>query len=387
LFCIALFAPLISNNKPLVYINSNKIYFPALDDLFTLSPSITDNNYTNGFSIFPLIPYTPKQIDFNNTNYASPLKKQNVPSIYYRHWLGTDLLGRDVLSGLIYGSRIALLIGFISMWVSFVIGFLLGSLAGYLADDTIKINWIELLLLLLFILFCFYYVLIVLKFEWIFSWKNGLLDFIKLTMQVALKLLLLGFVLFTIVKTLRKWSLKLIKPSIYLPVDFVITRFIEVFESIPTLFLIIALMALVKPSIGYVITIIGLTAWMPLARYTRAEFLKLRKRAFIEAAHALGYGHLRIILVHIFPNTLGPLLISLTFGIAGAILAESTLSFLGLGLSADEVTWGSLLASARQAPNAWWLVVFPGLMIFVTVAALNSLGHRLIKTINKQYNV
>jgi peptide/nickel transport system permease protein len=163
-----------------------------------------------------------------------------------------------------------------------------------------------------------------------------------------------------------------------------INRSIEIFESLPTMFLIIALMAVVKPSLYYIVLIIGLTSWPPIARYTRNELLRIRKLEYIEAAHALGFGNARIIFKHALPNAINPILIALAFGVAGAIIAESTLSFLGIGISTDQVTWGSLLASARQSPEAWWLIVFPGLMIFMVVLSLNKLGDGLVRQMDNR---
>ena len=147
--------------------------------------------------------------------------------------------------------------------------------------------------------------------------------------------------------------------------------------SIPTLFLIISVVALAKPSIFIVMIIIGLTGWTGIARFIRAELLKVRNLEFIEAANALGYSESRIVFKHAIPNALSPVLIAIAFGIASAILTEATLSFLGIGVPAESLTWGSLLSASRQNTGAWWLAVFPGLAIFVTVTVYNLVGEGL----------
>jgi len=382
---IATLAPVISNNKPLFIYSSKTIDFPAFYDFFKLSPKANTNNiYTGDIIVYPILKYVPKQVDLANANYVSPFSSQNVSSTAYRHWLGTDLLGHDVLAGIIYGSRTALLVGIFSMLVSFLIGTLLGSVSGYWADDKIKINKLEIFLLLIIPLFIYYYGFISLKYRWIYAWQQGAKSFFMLMLEFITYLLLILATFWTIFKIERKLLSNRLKRNYYLPLDFIITRFLEVFELIPVMFLIISLIAIVKPSVTYVIVIIGLISWPPITRYTRAEFLRIRKLEFVEAAQALGYSNFRIIVFHIFPNAINSILIALTFGVANAILAESALSFLGVGLSVDEVTWGSLLAGARQSPEAWWLVVFPGGMLFFMVWALNNLGEHFMKKLNKR---
>ncbi|MFQ5515284.1 MAG: ABC transporter permease [Myxococcota bacterium] len=160
-------------------------------------------------------------------------------------------------------------------------------------------------------------------------------------------------------------------------VDVGISRFIEMMLGIPTFFLLITVAAIFPPSIYLIMVILGLTGWMPIARYVRSEFLRVRAQDFVEAARALGSSDLRVMARHILPNALAPVLVSMSFGVASAILAESGLSFLGIGVPAHLVTWGSILSAARANTFAWWLAVFPGAAIFVTVTAYNLLGDGL----------
>jgi peptide/nickel transport system permease protein len=165
--------------------------------------------------------------------------------------------------------------------------------------------------------------------------------------------------------------------QVAVPFDLVIMRVIEVLNSIPTLFLILLIISIVrKPNLYVIMGIIGLTGWTGIARFIRAELLKVRNLEYIEAANSLGYSNSHILFKHAIPNALSPVLISIAFGIAGAILTESTLSFLGLG-PADTVTWGQLLSYARQIPQAWWLAIFPGFAIFITVTTFNLIGDGL----------
>jgi peptide/nickel transport system permease protein len=161
-------------------------------------------------------------------------------------------------------------------------------------------------------------------------------------------------------------------------VDMLASRLIEVVMCVPTLVLILALVAFVdKPSIWKTMAIIGLTGWTGIARLTRAEFLRLRSSEFVMAARAAGAGPVRIMLKHILPNALAPVLVPITFGIASAILIESSLSFLGFGPPPPSVSWGSLLNDARSNLQMWWLVVFPGMAIFLTVLSYNLVGEGL----------
>jgi peptide/nickel transport system permease protein len=160
--------------------------------------------------------------------------------------------------------------------------------------------------------------------------------------------------------------------------DLAINRLFEIMLAIPTFFLIITVSAFVAdPSIFYIMAVIGLTGWVGIARFTRNEFVKVRAIEYVTAAEALGAHPLRIMFVHMLPNAMSPIIVSVVFGIAGAILVESGLSFLGIGVPADVVTWGSILNEARGHTFAWWLAVFPGCAIFATVLAYNLLGEAL----------
>lgn len=160
--------------------------------------------------------------------------------------------------------------------------------------------------------------------------------------------------------------------------DLAVNRLFEIMLAIPTFFLIITVSAFVaEPSIFYIMAVIGLTGWVGIARFTRNEFMTARTIEYVTAAEALGAHPLRIMFRHMLPNAMSPIIVAVVFGIAGAILVESGLSFLGIGVPADVVTWGSILNEARGHTFAWWLAVFPGCAIFATVLAYNLLGEAL----------
>jgi peptide/nickel transport system permease protein len=158
-------------------------------------------------------------------------------------------------------------------------------------------------------------------------------------------------------------------------VDSLIMRFVDIMLCFPAFFLILAVIAFLKPSIWNIMIIIGLTSWMGVARLVRAEFLSLRERDFVLAAQSIGAKDARIIFRHILPNAISPVLVSATLGVAGAILTESALSFLGIGVQPPTPSWGNMLIAGKQTlGTAWWLSVFPGLAILITVLGYNLLG-------------
>lgn len=161
-------------------------------------------------------------------------------------------------------------------------------------------------------------------------------------------------------------------------VDQVIMRLVDIVLCIPTLFLILMLIVFLGPNLVNIMVIIGLTGWTELSRLVRAEFLSLRHRDYVAAATALGAPHGRIILRHMLPNALAPVFVSATFGIAGAILLESGLSFLGLGVQPPVPSWGNILTAGKDyITQAWWLTLAPGVAIFLTVLGYNLLGDGL----------
>jgi len=230
-----------------------------------------------------IAPYDPGAIDLKNV-LAPPSGE---------HWFGTDQLGRDVLSRMIWGARISLKVGFVATGLAILIGMILGAVAGYYG------GWI----------------------------------------------------------------------------DAVIMRFVDIMLCFPTFFLILAVIAFLEPSIWNIMIVIGLTGWMGVTRLVRADFISLRERDFVRAARAIGANDARIIFMHILPNALASILVAATLGIAGAILTESALSFLGIGVQPPTPSWGNILTAGKDNIDiAWWLSLYPGLAILITVVGYNLLG-------------
>jgi peptide/nickel transport system permease protein len=157
--------------------------------------------------------------------------------------------------------------------------------------------------------------------------------------------------------------------------DAVLMRFVDIMLCFPTFFLILSVVAFLEPSIYNIMLVIGATGWMGVSRLVRAETLSLKERDFVAAARAQGAGDARIIFRHILPNTLAPVLVAATLGVAGAILTESALSFLGIGVQPPTPSWGNILTAGKDNIEfAWWLSVYPGLAILFTVLGYNLLG-------------
>ncbi len=379
LLFVAVFADFLANEKPLYCRIEGKTYFPVLQQYAVQlgwakwkSPFVNADWQALPYEavLFAPIPYSYYTIDRKNMRYVSPLGKQNVNSLRRRHWLGTDLIGRDVLAGLIAGTRVAMLVGIVAMAIATAIGIFFGAIAGYFGDTELKVSRIRLMLNLIALPLSIFYGFIVRSYQ--FSEGVFFLELLK-----SLAIMSGVFIGFNLIAAFLKRTPAL-GAKIVVPADILIMRLIEIMDSIPSLLLILSVVAVLqKPSIFYVMAIIGLISWMGIARFVRAELLRIRSLSYIEAARAMGFSHWRIIVRHALPNALTPVLITVAFGIASAILLEAFLSFLGIGVSPDQVTWGSMLNAARSRFSAWWLAIFPGVAIFITVTLFNLLGEGL----------
>lgn len=381
---VALFADFLANEKPIYCTYKGHTYFPIFKEYgvdlgLTKWPKDLQNidwiNTQFEHSVRPPIPYSPTTQDIFNSGFISPFGKQSISSLRWRHWLGTEAIGRDILAALIHGTRIAFSVGIISMSIATLIGILLGALAGYFGDNRIQLSRASLLMGILFSIVGFFYA---------FSSRSYILSdslsrsFFAFLPQLLLSLLILagclaaGYFLRLILKVVPFFRKK-----IFLPIDIIVLRLIEILVSIPRLFLIIAIVAIAQPGVFLVMAVIGLTSWTDIARFIRAELLRVRSLEYIEAAEALGYSRWRILFKHAIPNALSPVLITVAFGIAAAILVESFLSFIGLGIPPETLTWGKLLSLARGGKSTLWVAIFPGFAIFLTVTLFNLIGEGL----------
>ena len=292
LFVVAVVAPFLASDRPLFMVREGKTYWlPNVFDYADLK-AVDFRRWKPGEgerAVRTPVPYSPTQINLRH--------RLNPPS--HEHFLGTDDRGRDVLSRIIWGTRIAMSIGFVAVGIYIAIGILVGATAGYFGGK----------------------------------------------------------------------------------VDMLVLRFIEVMMCFPSFILILSLRAFLPPNIYTIMFVIGVTGWTGVARLVRGEFLRLRETDFATAAEATGLSHARVMFRHLLPNALAPVWVSATFGMAGAILIESALSFLGFGVPPPTASWGEILMQSKQYlirdDAAWWLVAFPGAAIFVTVTAFNLVGEGL----------
>ena len=283
---LALLAPLLANRKPLLARTAAGWSSPALSDFWVPDPDYDPPPVATSYTLRAPVAFSPNTIDLS----SRLLPPGN------GHYLGTDDLGRDVLSRMIHGARVSLTVGFFATIIAVLVGSFLGAMAGYYGGAA----------------------------------------------------------------------------------DWIVSRVIEVVLCFPFLFLLLGIVALFRPSMLTIMIALGLTSWTNEARYVRGEFLRIRDIEFAQAARASGARDARIIFRHLLPNALAPMLVSASFGVASAILTESALSFLGLGVPLPTASWGSILSTAHEhIEYAWWLVLFPGLAIFTTVAAFNIVGERV----------
>jgi len=240
--------------------------------------------------------YSPDQIDV--TQILNPPSRA--------HIFGTDELGRDVFTRILYGSRISLKVGFVAVGIATLIGVILGSISGFYG----------------------------------------------------------------------KW------------VDSLVMRVVDIMLCFPSFFLILAVISILEPSIYNIMIVIGVTGWMGVARLVRAEFLSLKERDFVVAARAIGAGNLRVMFSHVLPNAMAPVLVSATLGVAAAVLTESALSFLGIGVQPPTPSWGNILTEGKDNIEiAWWLSLFPGFAILITVLSYNLLGEGIRDSLDPRLNI
>jgi peptide/nickel transport system permease protein len=377
LIAMAILGPFLANEKPLYAKIHGQHSFPIFKQMAvqlgwsTWGEDLIHADWVGmdyESVIRPPIPYSPTYIDKNN-NGKSPFGQQVLRSPRFRHWLGTDELGRDVAAGMIQGARISLMVGFVTMFIATLIGLFFGAVAGYFGDGKLQLSRARVTLNFIGLLLGFYYAFGVRTYLMTEGEHSGLEWLKRIFILFVIILLSNG-----LVKLLERFSF--FGKQITVGVDIIIMRFTESLNTIPGMFLILAMLPLfASKSVFNIMLILALISWMGIAQFVRGEMLRVRNLQYVEAARALGYSSWRIIRKHALPNALTPVLIVVAFGMAGAVLAESTLSFLGLG--GTDVTWGTLLAKGRNHISYWWLTVLPGLAIFLTVTFFNLIGDGL----------
>ncbi|HZV71217.1 MAG TPA: ABC transporter permease [Saprospiraceae bacterium] len=365
---VALFGPFIANEKPYMCKIEGRTYYPLFTgmseaELSTLHPAFSpvDWRSTSFETIWRApIPYSHTTIDLASGSHLSPVGSQPL-SLRFRHWLGTDALGRDVTAGMIRGCRVSLLIGLGSMLLALLVGVPLGSAAAYWGNRKWRASWIEIIevSILLFLLFCVWWLPV-----------SGITKF-------------LGSFLLIIAGALIMYLSKKIKTKkTGIPLDTIVMSLVSIIDSFPGLFIVLILLVIFSlKGLLTVMIAIAVLRWPVMARYMRAEVFKLKENNYIKAAQLLNIPDLHILMRHLIPYAFGPVMITFIFGVSSAILAESALSFLGIGLPPEEMNWGRLLSQARNHFDAWWLVVFPGCAIFFTLLSLYTIGNILQKEI------
>lgn len=354
---LAILKPFLIGPYPIVFEDIHGIHFGFL---------LKDYNIQAvHWQIDHLLSYTPYELHMDRS-LLSPFADYDPSMGYSRHWLGTDIIGRDVLSGILNGISIAFKVGFISSMIAFVVGVTIGGVGAYFGNIDFKMSLWSLWILLLVGIFGLY-----------FAYFDQQLSDTFYSINQSWILLLLG--VFSIYMIERYSNAR----ALAMPLDALVVRILEFFKSIPAILILLVLLASIQSkSIWHVIFIIAFLRWATIARYARAEMLSVKTLEYIKAVKSSGLSDWRILYRHALPNTLPSVIIVTAFGVSMAILLESTLSFLGLGLDAYEVTWGSMLSEARRNFSAWWLAVFPGVALFLVVASINILAEKLNEILN-----
>ncbi|MGD8502589.1 MAG: ABC transporter permease [Syntrophobacterales bacterium] len=278
--------------------------------------------------------------------------------------LGTDELGRDVFARMLQGAWVSLTVGFVAVGIAVLIGIILGGLSGYYGHSPVRVGQVFIAFLVVLV---------------VTNWSR--LSLKTLAVLISITVALAVYLLFSRKKEFGG-PLFLLNTQLF-SVDMLITGLIDIMLCFPSFFLILTVVALLPASIYNIMIVIGLTSWMGAARFVRAEFLSLREQDFVTAARALGVSDWRIIFRHMVPNAIAPVLVSATIGIAGAILTEAGLSFLGFGVPPPHATWGNILSDGKNYLfDAPWLTIIPGVAILVVVLSFNLFGEGLRDILN-----
>lgn len=369
---LSIAAPFVANEKPFFFDSSE-----SKTGYTDYRQQRLDGKNNSGF--FALIPYSSGVADAENSGPHSPFEKnyyhnsqgeKSVIPLRFHHWMGTDAIGSDVAAGVVFGLRHSLFIAVTAMVIALIIALVMGILSGYYSMYGIRISWSAILFFIFLFWAIWFYGYHIFSNEWrMFFSGNSSFYFL-------FKILFIIIIITSILLVLKRISDRFViaRKEINFSPDRWITATTQLFISVPQLILIITLSVFFQPSAFKIAVIFGLLMWTDLARIIRAEVLKMKQEGFIESCIASGLSTSQIIFRHILPNLKTVVRPLFLFGLASVILTESGLSFLGLGMGPDTVTLGSLLAQAKENMDAWWLMLFPGIFLFITILSLFNQG-------------
>ena len=370
LIIIGIFGPLFSSTAPWKMELNGKTVYPAwtyyihqlgMKDLPQGWTKIEWKSESN--QVENLIPFDANYIDLTSIGGVAPG--------VHGHLLGTDMMGRDIFAGIIQGAHVSLIIAILSVVFALLIAWVLVIFTSYQGNDRIRFNWIQGLGFIALLVLAYYYFFIACR------PING---FKAVELGLSTFLWILCAILFYhgVQKFIpSKWA-----RSYFISMDELGLKIYEVFYAVPKLLILLILIGILSSrrtehEILQLSVIMGFLVWPSFYRYIRLEIIREKASEYFVAMQNLGFSDIRIIMVHIFPKAMRIILVPIIFVFSAVILTEATLSFLGIGLSEGYISWGNILAQARLRIDAWWMAVFPGLVIFLTIYSLNILGRRL----------
>lgn len=318
---------------------------------------------TLALPLLPL-PYAPNYLDLQHP-FLAPFTAEALAT---GHLLGTDGLGRDLLANMLYGARTAFFISLPVMLLATLIGVAVGTTAGYFGNQGLRRPLYRVLCWLTTMPFGLYYgVYLPLQ----LYLQGAALSYGLIALAIlAGVVILLGLLFRGGGRLFTSWQ-----KEVSIPVDGAVLRLIEALSSIPRFVLILVLASFLPPSLPLLSLLLIFTLWPATARLSRAEMLRIKHLPYFEAARSIGNHPSRLIWRHALPNLFGPTLVAFTFGLGGVLALESTLSFLQIGVPTTLVSWGRTISGIRGNTAAWWLVVFPGGMLSLTVLALYTCSY------------
>ncbi len=358
---LALFADFIASSNPILIRDERGLSFVGPYSDFSKK---SQQDYET--ILMPLVPFLPTELDLSNKRFSSPGSTLTEKEISRVHYLGTDRVGRDILSGLIHGARFSLFIVLASVFIIGVFGTLIGVIMGLFGDKGLVLSRFSIILISIGLFLGLF---------WIQS-----LGLIKA--GLGLGIMILTFLILSRLVS-RSFPQKLGR-NVSIPLDYILSRLLEIFETIPKLFLLLVLISLWDPSTERLILALALTGWVTLTKMIRGKTLSITNSQLFDSLKALGSPWHWSLRHHVFPFILPDLLAYLAYLAGNIILIESALSFLGLGVSPDVVSWGSMLSLSIYKPDFWWLAVLPGLFIFAIVFSLVRVGDLLYSRLNPE---